>query len=109
MALSPDDAESARLKVRELGARYYARKHRSQTLTPGQLHDLDLRITELVSRVDEDDVSEVVLATNPTTTGEATALHIADLVRDGQNVYGARLLSSTLEDVYVEAVGGETS
>src|SRR5689334_709565 len=42
----------------------------------------DLRITELVSRIDEGDVSEVVLATNPTTTGEATALHIADLVRD---------------------------
>jgi ABC-2 type transport system ATP-binding protein len=34
---------------------------------------------------------------------------IAGLVRDGQNVYGARLLTSTLEDVYVEAVSGETS
>jgi ABC-2 type transport system ATP-binding protein len=34
---------------------------------------------------------------------------INEHVRDGQNVYGARLLSSTLEDVYVEAVGGETS
>jgi recombination protein RecR len=42
----------------------------------------DLRIDELVRRVDEGDVSEVVLATNPTTTGEATALHIAELVRD---------------------------
>ena len=34
---------------------------------------------------------------------------IAELVRDGKNVYGARLLTSTLEDVYVEAVGGEGS
>jgi ABC-2 type transport system ATP-binding protein len=34
---------------------------------------------------------------------------IAELVRDGQDVYGARVLTSTLEDVYVEAVGGETS
>jgi ABC-2 type transport system ATP-binding protein len=34
---------------------------------------------------------------------------IAELVRDGQNVYDARLLTSTLEDVYVEAVSGETS
>jgi ABC-2 type transport system ATP-binding protein len=33
---------------------------------------------------------------------------IADLVRDGQDVYGARVLTSTLEEVYVEAVGGET-
>ena len=34
---------------------------------------------------------------------------ISELVRDGQDVYGARLLTSTLEEVYVEAVGGQTS
>ena len=42
----------------------------------------DLRIAELLRRVDEGEVREVVLATNPTTTGEATALHIAELLRD---------------------------
>ena len=42
----------------------------------------DLKIAELVRRVEGGDVREVVLATNPTTTGEATALHIADLLRD---------------------------
>jgi recombination protein RecR len=42
----------------------------------------DLRIDELVRRVDDGGVSEVVLATNPTTTGEATAHHVADLLRD---------------------------
>jgi recombination protein RecR len=36
----------------------------------------DLKIGELYARVG--DVREVVLATNPTTTGEATALHIAE-------------------------------
>jgi recombination protein RecR len=41
----------------------------------------DLRIGELVERVDRGGVSEVVLATNPTTTGEATALHVAELLR----------------------------
>jgi recombination protein RecR len=41
----------------------------------------DLKIDELISRVDGDDVTEVVLATNPTTTGEATAHHIADRLR----------------------------
>ena len=41
----------------------------------------DLKIGELVARVDAGDVSEVVLATNPTTTGEATAIHLADLLR----------------------------
>jgi recombination protein RecR len=41
----------------------------------------DLKITELGRRVEDTDVREVVLATNPTTTGEATALHIAELLR----------------------------
>ena len=41
----------------------------------------DLKIAELLERVG-DEVSEVVLATNPTTTGEATALHIAAALRD---------------------------
>ena len=34
---------------------------------------------------------------------------VAELVRAGEDVYGARVLTSTLEEVYVEAVGGETS
>ena len=42
----------------------------------------DLRIAELVRRIEDGEVREVVLATNPTTTGEATALHIAELLRD---------------------------
>jgi recombination protein RecR len=42
----------------------------------------DLKIAELVRRVEQGGVTEVVLATNPTTTGEATALHIAELLRD---------------------------
>ena len=42
----------------------------------------DLKIAELVRRVDAGGVEELVLATNPTTTGEATAHHIADLLRD---------------------------
>jgi recombination protein RecR len=37
----------------------------------------DLKIAELYARVQDGGVEEVVLATNPTTTGEATALHIA--------------------------------
>jgi len=41
----------------------------------------DLKISELVARIDAGEVSEVVLATNPTTTGEATAIHIAELLR----------------------------
>jgi recombination protein RecR len=43
----------------------------------------DLKISELYSRVMGDgDVREVVVATNPTTTGEATALFIADGLRE---------------------------
>ena len=42
----------------------------------------DLKIAELYTRVEAGGVREVVLATNPTTTGEATALHIAAVLRD---------------------------
>jgi recombination protein RecR len=42
----------------------------------------DLHITELLSRVDGDSVREVVIATNATTTGEATALYLADALRE---------------------------
>jgi recombination protein RecR len=41
----------------------------------------DLKIAELVSRVREGEVREVVIATNPTTSGEATAFYIAEAVR----------------------------
>ena len=44
----------------------------------------DLKIAELFARVTDpgNAIREVVLATNPTTTGEATALHIADVLRE---------------------------
>jgi len=42
----------------------------------------DLHIMELVGRVTANGVREVVIATNSTTTGEATALYIADLLRE---------------------------
>jgi recombination protein RecR len=42
----------------------------------------DLKIAELYRRVADGEVREVVLATNPTTTGEATALHIAAGLRE---------------------------
>lgn len=41
----------------------------------------DLRISELFQRVQDGDVTEVVLATNPNMTGEATANYIADKLR----------------------------
>ncbi len=34
---------------------------------------------------------------------------VADLVAAGRKVYGVSVLRSTLEDVYLDAVGGETS
>jgi recombination protein RecR len=40
-----------------------------------------LRIDELMQRVDRNGVQEVVLATNPNMTGEATAAYLADRLR----------------------------
>ena len=42
----------------------------------------DLRIDELLRRLDGSEIEEVVLATNPNMTGEATAAYLADRLRD---------------------------
>ena len=41
----------------------------------------DLRIAELLTRIEEEGTSELVIATNPNTTGEATAMFIAQEVK----------------------------
>ncbi len=44
----------------------------------------DIRIKELLHRVAEEDVSEVIMATNPDTEGEATAMYISRLLKPFQ-------------------------
>ncbi len=46
----------------------------------------DLTIAELVQRVERGGISEVILATNPTMTGEATAAYVAGLLRERAKV-----------------------
>ena len=41
----------------------------------------DIRIRELLTRAAEDEVKEVIMATNPDTEGEATALYISRLLK----------------------------
>lgn len=41
----------------------------------------DIRIKELLVRVNSEDISEVVMATNPDVEGEATALYVAKLLK----------------------------
>ena len=42
----------------------------------------DLRIAELLARIEKEEIKELVIATNPNTTGEATAMFIAQEVKD---------------------------
>ena len=41
----------------------------------------DIRIRELLARIQEGDVKEVIVATNPDVSGDATAMYIAKLVK----------------------------
>ncbi|MCF6271164.1 MAG: recombination mediator RecR, partial [Melioribacteraceae bacterium] len=51
-------------------------------LSPLSGKDADsLNITELLSRVKNEDISEVILALNPDTEGETTSLYIAKLLK----------------------------
>ncbi len=56
----------------------------------------DLKIAELYERVESGVVREVVIATNPTTTGEATALHIAERLRESAPDVAVTRLASGL-------------
>lgn len=55
-------------------------------ITPDELH-----IRELLERIDEDKVSEVILATNASVEGESTALYIQRQVSDGRDIKVSRL------------------
>jgi recombination protein RecR len=41
----------------------------------------DIRLRELLSRIQENDVKEVIIATNPDVSGDATAMYIAKLIK----------------------------
>jgi len=55
---------------------------------PSQLH-----LRELLSRLADSQVSEVILATNPNLEGEATATYIARLLKDFSDIAVSRLAS----------------
>jgi recombination protein RecR len=55
-----------------------------------------LKLAELVKRVASGGVNEVVIATNPTTTGEATAFYIAEALRDLDTEVAVTRLASGL-------------
>jgi recombination protein RecR len=55
-----------------------------------------LKLAELVKRVAAGGVSEVVIATNPTTTGEATAFYIAEALRELDTEVAVTRLASGL-------------
>ena len=56
----------------------------------------DLKLKELGDRVEREGTTEVVVATNATTTGEATALYIADMLREGAADVAVTRLASGL-------------
>jgi len=60
----------------------------------------DLRLRELLARLNDGTVTEVILATNPTIAGDATATYITRLLKDLPDVRISRLASGL-------PVGGE--
>jgi recombination protein RecR len=52
-----------------------------------------LRIRELLTRIGADDITEVIIATDPNTEGEATATYLARMLRDFPGLAVTRLAS----------------
>lgn len=50
----------------------------------------DLRISNIVQRVNAENITEIIIATNPTVEGQTTAFYITDLLK-GQNIKITRL------------------
>ena len=59
------------------------------SLSKGKSID-DLNITSLLKRIDEGNIKEIIIATNPTVDGETTALYLAKLLQS-KNVNVTRL------------------
>ncbi|MBR6613477.1 MAG: recombination protein RecR [Clostridia bacterium] len=51
----------------------------------------DIKIKELVSRLSDDRIKEVILATNPTIEGEATAMYISRIIKTIPGVKVSRI------------------
>lgn len=83
---------TADLLAIELSGAYKGRYHVLQgVLAPlDAVGPEDIRIKELLRRVDEERVSEVILATNPSSEGEATAHYLQKLLKD-RNVHISRI------------------
>lgn len=48
----------------------------------GNADNKDLKIAELLNRIKKEKIAEIILATNPTTEGDATALYIKRKIKD---------------------------
>lgn len=75
--------EPADLLMIEQTGQYHGRYHilngvisPIDNITPEKLH-----IIELLTRVQKETITEVIIATNPTTEGDATAIYIAQLLK----------------------------
>ncbi|MDQ6746386.1 MAG: recombination mediator RecR [Actinomycetota bacterium] len=89
----PSDVISVE-RTHEFGGRYHVL---GGALSPiDGVDPEDLKIAELLDRVREGTIREVVIATNPTTTGEATALHIAAGLRQIEPELSVTRLASGL-------------
>src|SRR5690625_840064 len=66
-------------KMREFGGRYHVLQG---SISPMDgIGPEDINIPKLIQRLKENDVEEIILATNPNIEGEATAMYISRLVK----------------------------
>lgn len=77
----------------------------------------DIKIKELLNRLKDDTVKEVILATNPTVEGEATAMYISRLIKPLNDIKVTRIahgipvggdLEYTDEITLIKAMEGRT-
>jgi recombination protein RecR len=66
-------------KSREFGGKYHV-LHGAISPIDG-IGPEDLKINELISRIEQESINEIIIATNPSVEGEATALYLSKLIK----------------------------
>jgi len=68
----------------------------------------ELRLDQLLKRIHQEQVAELIIATNPNTEGDTTALYLAECLKTNKNIKVTRIASGVPVGSHLEYVDQAT-